>query len=602
MATSTPTLLAQAVGPSVELYVGGGVDAGNNGQNPMNPLATITRATQLAAQLGAANTKTTINVVGGGVFGTANGEAPVISIPAFGVTIESWKASTSIFGLSILRGSAFLTDVILRVDRVGNTSLPSTVIQGLTFTDLAPDSVGLEIVPHQMAPNPGVVVAVEVRDCAFVNLNEGLFINTVEGWTSRHIIEGNIFRGRSISFTSSSLGALERCTGIASTLYRANDFACFEENLVVVNNDEMPGLNVADRCQPRIMCNFVQVGEFNINLIQCKSLLINNTIGFSFPFSGGVTRVDVRVEGGSAELRNNIIWSREVAAWAHVLPSAGAIVNPLNQGNNFIGGTDLEAAQGNGPGFVNGDIFDNQGHFFLRDMHLAPASPMIGAGDNLAVMNLALPASPSLPSFPQLERSTPSGPVRTDINMDADSDPRVLLGPGESQSTISVDIGADEVHVARLELPIPTTPSPTFHDPRGNLIPTSTTATTSSFAVPLDFTGPPNATWQLFFGLGFTQVVQNPTTSSFLKNTAVYQNLWSGSGNFLLDPNPSVSPLFLSGTFDVNGDAVANVVLQSVPAQFIEFEFYLQGLILDPATGLASFSNRVRLELNPAGQ
>jgi hypothetical protein len=571
---------------SIELFVAPG---GGGGGTADNPFPSITQALALVSLIlndpavtppaPTVPVRITINVAPATYDQAGTGEIFPLRIPARGVALETWpNGSLPPNDRPLISGVGFLP--VIQVDWMGDLTVPSSVIHGLELQNGNP---GIEIDPSLLSAPTMEPVGIEIRQCFVHDCAPGIRITTAANFVTHHVVEDNDIGDLTPIL---HFAVREQNFGSASTLYRSNRIQLYEEGFNVTNGAEVAA------CAPRLFSNTVQRCERTVNLTNCDSHLINNTIAFAVDFTAVPAVTGVTITGGTFELDNNLIWCPDTPT---LVPAIDLTINGAigTQVANVI----EDATPALFPLLVGGDVHLGM---FPSDLHLSPGSPLIGAG---SVVEAGLGV-----------RSVPvaGGPLaRTDVSMDVDTDGRLFASAGEAIPT--VDIGADEFHDtlpsgafdARIEFP--TTPT---QDRFGNI-----NAQPLGVALPpgisrrwnadLAFSGPPNGFFGLFLGHGYFDEVLDPVFGVSTENGPIYQNLALlplGIGNLMLDIKPGAGTYISAGGgfFDATGAAAMTgvTVAQFADASVQEVEWYFQVVTLDFATGRLALSNRARMELS----
>ncbi|MEM7308684.1 MAG: DUF1565 domain-containing protein [Planctomycetota bacterium] len=572
------------VGETLEYYVSPSGDDLTGAGTPDAPWRSITRALSLAQviwldpavitpPLSPLPIQITINVAPG-MYDAENGEVFPLRCPAFGLSLETWPNGSTAGGNRPVIDPAFAETAIL-VDWVGNESIAPSVFQALEIQNTP---TGIHIEPSLLTAGLEGVLAVEVRESFIHDAGFGIHIVTGPGFRSTHVIEDNDIGDET---AVQGAGIREENSGVASTLYRSNRVQLYEFGIMIDGNG--PTTTV-----PRLFSNFVQLGENLLEINDCSSFVVNNTIAFALDFTVIPEVNGVTIGGGFVQLHNNILWNPET-------PSGLAAIDLTISGAGTTQATNLieDNAGGLTPGFVGGNIHPG---FVAADLHLLPTSAMIGAGTNAQVFDPA-----------DTVDSTTAGSlfVRTDFPVDNDMDTRLFLSSVEAGPAAVVDLGGDEflglnpAGAPECRITMPNTPT---QDSRGHVLAQpGGTLSSSDWTGTFTLSGPPNGLWFLLLGFGFFDAVADPNAGVVVPNGSVYQSLMvptlPSMGSLQLDLIFQLNAL--NGSFNVLGvSTVPALALGTAPTSFAEAELYLQMLTFDPVTQRTAASNRQRVELN----
>ncbi len=443
--------------PSTHLFV----DAVNGVDDPLNvnpfhgtlfnspPFATIQAAVDRAELLMAGGFNNvaqvqglpvTINLIPSGTFVLTQ---PVL-IPALGISIESAGPT-----LAAVRGVAQGFEVF-DVDRtlaaaVLNASptavFPPTVIRELDIRD---GSFGIRVRPQQttaFAPT----IRMEIRDCDIHDNFTGVMIDTP--LRNETVVEHNRIFHNQDPFTTFGFGLRVRTQSVSSSLIRANRLWDNEVNLDLANVTA-DALNSRDR----VFSNFIELGEFNVQLTNTAALLRSNTIAFAVSFSAtpiGIAYFNSGVAlNPTLELRNNIVWNPMVddIVLFGAPPQLLVTTNDLNAEPAPLDAVTRSLVGTNGnfsitPPFTGQPVPEN--------LHLQPiaTTPPIWGGADAAFVHVPNNV-PNTFVDSTMVLVVAGQNVRVDIPCDVDLDSRTARMPGEPGLT--PDIGADEITFARL--------------------------------------------------------------------------------------------------------------------------------------------------------
>ncbi|TAJ18805.1 MAG: DUF1565 domain-containing protein, partial [Planctomycetota bacterium] len=447
-ALSSPALAQQFVGnwedpggagtPTVEFFVSpAGSDITGTGTNA-NPWRTVSFAVASAAPfIGTSATPAptpapvSINVEPG-TYDTAAGEMFPISVPAFGVTIETWRPTATgnpaPFDRPSLVGTGFAPNrPLINVDFIGTPGLPPSTIQTLEFSN---SREGLRLEPGVLGVPIDIPIGVEVRqnyfhDCFAIALR----IDTAADLTARHIVEDNDF-GDLVEDLNAIFGwaVREASSGTSSTLYRSNRIQNYEEGIQVLAVNK--GI-----AAPRIFSNFIQLAERSVTLDDCDSLVINNTIAFATDYTGAPALEGLTINGGTFVVSNNILWC-PIDPGSPGTPAVDLTINGAV--GTLVTNTNEDIPADPAPQFVGGDAHPNAIPTFPVDLHLTSTSPNIAAGTN----------AEALDPINTVRSVVVGGTIaRTDISVDIDLGGRIHRSglAVEAGAVPLVEIGADEV-------------------------------------------------------------------------------------------------------------------------------------------------------------
>jgi hypothetical protein len=570
---------------SLELYV---APAGTPTPGPS--FTTITAALTAATPLFGV-IPVTINVFPG-TYNAANGETFPFLIPAHGVCIESMDvqdpvlAPASIVGGGPIPGSA---GAIIFVSSTGNTAFPDSLIRGL---DLQPDSASFAIRVDPAGGSDALERAVEIRDnfihgtqCVF-----GIDLQTKTDDTTMDVVEGNWI------VTEREQGGIVGVRivdngGVTSCVLRSNQIARFEDNVDITGPEK--------RCRPRLFSNLIQVAERNVNVTNASPILVNNTIAHAFNFTTQPTVFGI-TGNGTVDLVNNLIWNQQPGSNAVAAVDIDPALTVIRFLNNHVEDFTPTVL----PQFVSGPGHPGLGLVVgarppVKDLHLAPTSPLIDAGNLFAYFDPA--------NTPPIPVDSVNGmPIRRDVNLDVDYDPRALTFPGSIAAPFTPDIGGDEVtdgtRIARsLVVAAPGIPMDAF----GSLRAITNTGTTIDHQTSIDVTTPAVAgnTFTAFVFLGAGYNVTLPTALGTVANRSVFEDsLVPGIGQIAIDMAPTNAILISTGSLTGGGTFPVTVNTSPVAIGLDEAEMYLQTLVVETnalgATISVRVSNRMFLELN----
>lgn len=380
-----------------------------------------------------------------------------ILIPALGISIESAGP-----GLAAVQGAAQAFEVF-DVDRtlaaaVLNASpgvvFPATVIRGLDISD---GSFGIRVRPQPTtAFSP--TISMEIRDCDIHDNFTGVMIDTP--MRNETVVEHNRIFHNQDPLTTFGNGLRVRTQSVSSSLIRANRIWDNEVNLELVNIT-----NDAFNSRDRVFSNFIELGEFNVDMTNTAALLRSNTIAFAVSFSAPPLGIVYRNSGVAAnptlELRNNIVWHPgvdDIRFFGLTAPQLLVTTNDLNAEPAPLDAITRSLINANGnfmlaPPFAAQPVPEN--------LHLQPiaTSPAIWGGADATFVHVPVPA-PNTFANSTILLAVAGQNVRVDIPCDVDLDSRTVRMAGEP--ALTSDIGADEIVFSRLV-------STARLDPLGNL-------------------------------------------------------------------------------------------------------------------------------------
>ncbi|HKX46880.1 MAG TPA: DUF1565 domain-containing protein, partial [Planctomycetota bacterium] len=604
----------------------------NSGLAPNDAKRSITGALTdptISLLVGLPGLLVTINVAPG-TYDAANGEVFPLTIPAHGLSLESWtEGLTGPLDRPVV--AVGFSGPGIFVDRIGDNSLPPSVVQGLSITGGIP-AIDVDPAPPPFEPKEPIRIGVELRDNVITSSPRGIRLNTQAYLASLYVVEDNDVGGP-VPVALGGVGGVgieEECQegAAASTLYRSNRIQLYEVDLSI----EGFGGAIDDRlpCAPRIFSNFLQLAEFTARITNCDTFLVNNTLAFAVNYSGNMLAEGLRVTGGSLEHHNNILWNPDNAGGAFFFPTMP--VDELFTGVAFPNPPTTNLVTDNGdpaPDFVGGNALTGASVFPI-DLHLsATSAAAIGAGTNLRTLD----DSNLIPEVAQTVRSWEvpipgTAPVatlvvRTDVNLDNDLEPRILNSgsPFEAGPLPLVDIGGDEFKVSvdigdglppvidgRIETVARDGSAPATQDEHGNVV--QQPGTTFTWNADLFLQGPASGVFAMFGGFGFLDTLPDPVLPVPTQNGSLYQNLFFdglGWGCFALSPDTAITLNLGAGAFDptglftdpATGDPFWRIPFAFTTQPFEEAEIFVQMLVIDPA-GRFAFSNRKPLELNVA--
>lgn len=591
-------------GPAtIELYVSpGGNDINGEASginNPGAPFLTISGALSFALDAMTINGGTgldgvlpvTINVFPGNYVAGAAGAGEIfpLRIPTHGISLESIGVMNVLLNPTEIIGSGPTSsqNATIFVDEYGNPAFPDSVIRGLGIRPLG--GAGIVIAPGVTEPTD---TAIEIRD----NFIHGTQCQAGVLWepgvtdVCQDILEGNIIvteapQGGVLGVSIDSPGV------VTAILMRSNQVARFETNVEISGS--------AENCRPRLTSNLIQVAERNVVVNGAHPILIHNTIAWAFNYTTQPAVYGI-LGNGMVDLLNNLLWNPVAGSGAGQADDIGPGVIVVQ----FLANVVEDIAPTPLPNFVQGN--NNPGLFVAlgarppcADIHLSLGSPMIDMGSTQAIVN----ANGSIPSV-----AIQGVPVRLDVNLDVDYDPRALFSPAAVGGPILPDVGGDEVAgVLRLERTGVTAPALPV-DVFGSLRASTVSGGNMDHLTALQLTTPTVAgnTYAcfLFYCVGYDATRMTPSGLAF--NRATHENsLFAGLGPVLqiaLDLAGGFSLSIGSGSITGGGVLPMTVDPALIPLALDEADGYIQGLVIetDAAGGLVSLrmTNRTYLELN----
>ncbi len=603
LASTSDSFAFQAYGPwhdvntpgdrNLKLYVStGGNDAGLGSVG--DPLRTLTQALVRANAWANSTTGgvTSINVFPGTYTDNVAGESFPLSVPAFGVSIETYNPAPSsapasraqLFGPTAF--SAPIIDVNLGAyDPNAVSGLPATVIQGLQF-ELA---MGIQISPNLAASNLQVPCAVEIRDNLFCTVGpapapQAIVILVGEEETHLNVIENNVFGPTEVPTNPVDVCVTEVCnweSSGTSTLLRGNSFRNAQHGYWLITPPPWSGSMPTQR-QPRIQSNFFQLCHEGIALDVSQPIVVNNTFAFGkwwAPF-GNVEAIDhgMAAAANAGTIHNNLFWNIPYVDPTNGPTTPVDYVGPLAAlpADNRV--TPAVPGPSNSPRFVSlsgGSGFDAHpvgSTNAAKDLHLLTQG----------LISPALDAGAAAFAGSNLTFALNGYTVRWDTSCDADQEPRQT---SFFNAALIPDQGADEATEIRLSLGTPAS----FADELGNLYDLDVVAANLQLAIPLRIeTAAPNTTYLVAL------------CSDFTADTPIFANALTPWGNWRLDLGSQTTIAF--GTTDSSGLGQIVVSLATAGATLIEGEVYVQAIgYTSPGSPLEyDLSRRIKLEFNEA--
>lgn len=545
--------------------------------------------------------------------GTYATETWPLELPANGVSLESWfDEDSGPDARAILQPGGGVEAI--RVNWLGIEELFPSVIQGLQIEG---GTRGILVDPAQLSTPGTEPVSVEIRDNIILGSFTGIELQTRAHWASLYVIEGNEIGdnltapGKKQPMSNGNAAVLERCEqyAAASTLYRSNRAQLYDTIIDILSVADPINGNLP--CVPRIFSNHFQLGETIVSTDNCDTFLINNTLAFAVNYGATPVPTTLSVTGGQLEYHNNIVWSPDTAfPYFAASPTDEVIPAGTIATTNLV----FDVTPAALPFMASGDFLPVP-YAGLMDLHLTAGSVnAIGLGTNDSAADMA---NDTVRSW-QFD-TVPVGimTVRTDVNLDVDYDSRIsnsgVVNGAEAVPT--VDIGGDEFKFeivpgrrnGRLEMTRRDGTAPDTQNALGVVIPDEFPMPGSidrSWSVELFADGPANGLFIIYAGFGFDETILDvqaggPTITT--QNDHVYQNLFLdvfSLGSLGVDPDPAITLNLGSGAFDAMGVGSFPVNFYFDDLSYLEAETHFQMVILDPATGRWSLSNRLKVELD----
>jgi hypothetical protein len=541
-----------------------------------------------------------INVLPG-IYSVASGETFPLDLPAYGVSIEATDDGLMTPPVWILQGTSLSTDLIdvtkyfsTAAFLTGNPAfvlallLPPSQIQGLTIQG---GHRGVHVEPSvNILPGDTITTFVEIRDCDINHNRTGVRVLTNPGRRSEVVVEHNYIHengeeGVGIGLELVNTGGVEGDVTVSSCLVRANRIWDNALANVVISNTT----GDASFSQDRLFSNFIDLSPLNVVIVDAAPRLANNTIANAFS-TASVTGLGISysnaVPNGVLWLLNNIVWNPLVAD----ITTAGTFLTKVDR-NDF----------NNGPFIGTLTNFSLLPPFTIgapapEDLHLQAiaTTPAIWSGGEPSYVRTG-PVGGATIFDAAMTMMVGGSPVRIDVPIDVDTDPRILQVATEG---FLLDIGADEVSSpgaaatlgSLLQLNfVSTTPAAGF-DRWGNLTTPGGTGTGT-----LTVSHPAGSTAVLALCPVFTSpsLVTNPNPA-IDANTIVVP-----LGNCGLELNSSV--VFVTGT-PVNPNLTSFTLTLPGAGGSPEAEIYMQAIVTPPGGPFLSsgwLSNRLRMEIDP---
>ncbi|MBK8979061.1 MAG: hypothetical protein IPM29_24455 [Planctomycetes bacterium] len=557
----------------------------NSGDSPSRPLATLDRAVAVADRLlsntfPTTGTGVTINVLPG-----AYTLAAPLSVPCFGIAIESYRctsiggATAGLSGVTVQLASSFPNNGVIEFDRqLGPASvarrldplrLPPSVLRGIEIVN---NSVGFGIVidPTINAAtilNRNAVTAVEINQCRIEGMRRGLRIVNILGLPVPY---ANVIADNEI--VACGMGLEIDSFSFQSDLLRSNRIHGGSEGIVLRSQTL-----VAGDMHARVLSNAVwdMADQFGIRMDNCSATIVNNTVAF---VRGPVaSAASVRYGGSGAGetliIANNILFSPAPVPGAvnplelDIVP--GGFAGTLTVVNNDFDATSPAAPFAGSPTniAIATPAFANMTAPF--DVHLTPASPaLVNPGDQ----GFVLPGS-------QTTITVGGRTFGSNCALDMDLDARTSVPAGGT--TVALHRGADQLIGDGIRLTAPTASPTALPHQLADVIGTVVPAPAGNSEVLLDVTGSAN-------DFAFVELCSTMPMGAELQHVG-----FPGIGSLGLDPSSSSTFVVLSGPLPLQ--TVVN--LGTIVPTFLEAEMYLQALVLRQ-NGTFGISNRIRIELD----
>lgn len=528
----------------------------------------------------------TINVRQGS-YAPISGETFPIDLPARGISIEPYDCP-NIEPIVAPSGTA-----VFRINTAGETDHPDSSLRGIRFV-LDQGEVGVDI---DFTTIGGVVSRINIERNTFTAIPAseggttiGVAIRQQPTNRAAHRILDNRFDTSTIAGVP-QLGTL--CVGVqennqyggyASTYMRGNDCLFWQFMYYGVGVPDQQARN-----QPRFQSNTSQGCEVALFLQDGEAWMKNDTHAYGLRHMAPSTPVAIALYTSVLHAHNSCIWYPNFGGVAAsdiflngaqaALPNAAIDIQFCNTTDYTVVMPPVTSVTPVFRGFLGGGHPGQQ----IVDLHLAAASPLIGAGS----VALAAPLNAIL-----------VGPfafiARNDVALDIDRQPRIGSRQNIAGAFVSsVDVGSDQVSALTIERD-PAAPGFELLDVQGNLLPV-TQNNGNQYQTRVNVTGTPNSVCMLYLGLGFFPDING------WENDSVFQHaLLPGGSSWNL--GLSASELLAYGMVPLNAAGTNNGVVINLgtwgPTLGNEVELFLQGAEFDPATGALQATSRLKFELN----